>query len=146
MSSSVVRAWFRSRVDDTPGVVGCPFFDTLNKIPSKKDLSDVDVWCTLEFAGATEERITLGEPATFLENGQVNILVLGKSGRGDAVVLEYAEKLRDLFVRVHTGIPNGSGTGYVHIDAADPPNTDATESGDWFLASVSCAYTFEFTR
>lgn len=146
MSSVAVRDWFRARVV-TPGITGCPYHDTVNKVPDKRILSDLPIWCTLEFQNPVESRLTIGPSATFLENGQVNVIVLGKSGKGDRPVLEKAELFRQLFQMVHVQIPNvPSGIGYLHIDAPEPPSTDATESGDWFLASVSCAYTFEVTR
>lgn len=145
VASKAVRDWFRSQVS-SPGVSGCPFHDTVNRVPDKRTLSDLPVWCTLEFQNPIESRVTLGPEATFVENGQVNVIILGKSGKGDGPVLEKAELFRQMFQVVHVQVPNGPGVGYLHIDAPEPPSTDATESGDWFLASVSCAYTFEVTR
>lgn len=146
MASVAVRNWFRSKVT-SPGISGCPYHDTVNRVPDKRTLSDLPIWCTLEFQNPIESRLTLGPQATFVENGQVNVIVLGKSGKGDAPVLAKAELFRQMFQSIHEQVMDGPVVlGYMHIDAPEPPSTDATESGDWFLASVSCAYTFEVTR
>lgn len=142
MSSLAIRNWFRTElVSRVPTV---PYKDTVNKDPNPKNLPDV--WMTLEFATSSERRISLGNPACWREFGEVQIIVLGKSGLGDTAVLTAAEAVRAAFqnVREQISLPGG-GNGSLVFDA-DTPNTDATENGNWFLASVSCSYTLDTVR
>jgi len=141
MSSIVVRNWFRSQI--VTRVPSYPYFDTINKTPNHENLPDL--WLTMEFANSSEQRISLGSPACWREFGEVTIIVLGKSGKGDVPVLTAAEVVKTAFENVHLMIPVGAGQGKLVFDA-DVPNTDATENGNWFLASVSCSYTFDTYR
>lgn len=142
MSSRAIRAWFRTFLPAT--VPGIPYIETVNIAPNPKNLPDV--WATLEFSNASEQRLTLGTTAIFREYGMVNVVVLGLSGRGDDGVIEAAEAYRAALQNVSEQVAVGSEFGTLRIDAAEPPNTDATESGNWFLASVSCSYTFDVVR
>lgn len=144
MSSIAVRTWFRNAVVARAPTI--PYFDTINRMPDPRTLADLAIWDTIEFSDATEQRLTLGGRAIFKEYGQVSIIVLGLSGRGDDAVLTAAELLRSAFMDVRVQLVVGAETGTLRIDAPDPPNTDSTESGNWFLASVSCPYTLEVTR
>jgi len=138
MSSKAIRDWFRSElVTRVPTV---PYFDTVNTIPENKNLPDL--WCTLEFNGATEQRISLGSRACFREFGEVQIIFVGRSGRKDDAVIDAAEQVRQQFFGINAHFSDGDLT----LDAAGPPNTDATENGNWFLGSVSCAYVFDTIR
>lgn len=142
MSSRVVRQWFRAQVPlRVPSV---PYRETINSSPDPRNLPDL--WVTLEFANASEQRLTLGTRAIFREFGVVNIVVLGKSGKGDDTVLQAAELFRAAFSTVAETLAVGAGTGDFKIDTPEPPNTDQTESGNWFLASVSCSYTLDVVR
>jgi hypothetical protein len=105
-----------------------------------------DLWATLEFSNASEQRLTLGGQAIFREYGMVNVIVLGLSGRGDSAPMQAAELFRTALSGISLQIPVGIQFGDLRIDAAEPPNTDSTESGNWFLASVSCSYTFDVVR
>jgi hypothetical protein len=142
MSSLVVRQWFRNRI--VLAVPSIPFLDTVNQIPNPKNLPDL--WATIEFTNASEQRLTLGQNAIFRELGQVSIAVLGLSGKGDNAVVAAAELYREAFSAIAESVVVGAGLGYMRIDAAEPPTTDPTESGNWFLGSVSCAYTFDVVR
>lgn len=125
-------------------VPGIPYLETVNQTPNQKNLPDL--WATLEFSNVSEQRLTLGPNAIFREIGQVNIAVLGLSGRGDSTVVSAAELYRAAFSSISERVVIGSGFGDMRIDAAEPPTTDPTESGNWFLGSVSCAYTFDVVR
>ena len=142
MSSRPVRQWFRSTLAAVPG--GVPFKETVNSTPNPKNLPDL--WVTVEFQNSSEQRMTLGSRALFREYGTVNIVILGLSGRGDEDVLAEAERYRSAFSNISTQLTAGVEEGTLRIDAPEPPNTDATESGNWFLASVSCPYTFDVVR
>jgi hypothetical protein len=142
MSSRAVRTWFRTFVPATVPTV--PYVETTNKAPDPQNLPDT--WCTLEFSGATEERLTLGTTPIFREYGNVNVIVLGLSGRGDDTILQAAELLRTALTGISLQIPVASTVGELRIDAPEPPNTEPTESGNWFLASVSCSYTLDVVR
>jgi hypothetical protein len=145
VSSKAARNWFRSYlVAQVPSV---PYVDTVNRAPDPSSLPDV--WFTLEFSNASEQRLTLGVPALFREFGVVDVVVLGLSGRGDDIPVDTAELFRSALQDIRLQIPvtdSVGGNGDLRIDAAEPPNTDATESGNWFLASVSCAYTLDVVR
>lgn len=142
MSSRPVRQWFRTTLAAVPG--GVPFKETVNSMPNPKGLPDL--WATVEFQNSSEQRMTLGGRALFREYGTVNIVILGLSGKGDEDVLDAAELYRSAFSNISVEIPAGAEVGTLRIDAPEPPNTDATESGNWFLASVSCPYTFDVVR
>lgn len=142
MSSRVVRSWFRAFLPAT--VPAIPYVETVNSAPNPKNLPDV--WSTVEFSNASEQRLTIGTTAIFREYGMVNVIVLGLSGRGDDDVMEAAETYRAALQNITEQIAVDAAFGTLRIDAAEPPNTDATESGNWFLASVSCAYTFDVVR
>ena len=143
MSSAVIRTWFRTEIASRAPSI--PYLDTVNKIPSTQNLPDL--WTTLEFQFASEERLSLGTQALFREYGLVQVIVLGLSGKGDTDVITAAETLRVAFQSVSATIDLGGGnTGVLRIDAPEPPTTDSTESGNWFLASVSCPYTFDVVR
>lgn len=142
MSSRAVRQWFRGFAP--AAVPSIPYFDTVNSMPDPKNLPDV--WFTLEFANASEQRLTLGSQAIFREFGIVNIVVLGLSGKGDAAPMAAADLFYAAFLNIRQQIPVAATIGDLRIDAAEPPNTDATESGNWFLASVSCSYTCDVVR
>lgn len=142
MSSRAVRQWFRAQIVARAPTL--PYHDTVNKTPAQANLPDL--WSTIEFSNAAEQRLTLGASAIFREYGQVTLIVLGLSGRGDDAVVQAAEALRAAFDGVSVQVAVGAEFGTLRIDAPDPPNTDATESGNWFLASVSCPYTFDVTR
>ena len=126
----------------SPGVSGVPYHDTINTMPEPKVLTALVSWCTLEFMAPTEQRLTLGAPGLFRESGQVHVLVLTKSGKGDEAAVEASEAFRALF----TGINLDTGGGRLTIDAPEPPSTEPTESGNWFLASVICSYTYDVVR
>ncbi len=142
MSSRAVRQWFRAFLPATVPTI--PYVETVNTAPNPKNLPDV--WSTLEFPNASEQRLTIGVQALFREYGMVNVIVLGLSGRGDDAAIEAAEEIRAALQGIAVQVPVGAQFGTLRIDAAEPPNTDATESGNWFLASVSCSYTFDVVR
>jgi len=142
MSSRAVRQWFRTFVP--AAVPSVPYLETINSMPNPQNMPDL--WTTLEFANASEERLTIGANPIFREYGMVNIIVLGLSGRGDGDPMDAAELYRAALQGIAVQIPVGAQFGDLRIDAAEPPNTDATESGNWFLASVSCSYTLDVAR
>lgn len=142
MSSRAVRQWFRTFLPAT--VPAIPYVETVNSAPSPKNLPDL--WATLEFANASEQRLTIGTTAIFREYGMVNVIVLGLSGRGDDAIMEAAEAYRTALQNISEQVAVGAQFGTLRVDAAEPPSTDATESGNWFLASVSCSYTFDVVR
>jgi hypothetical protein len=125
-----------------------PYLDTVNSIPNNKNLPDL--WCTLEFSNATEDRISLGSPACYRELGEVTIVFVGRSGRQDDAVIDAAEIARKEFFHVNKRVQlvgtDPPEYGDLTLDAAGPPNTDATENGNWFLGSVSCPYVFDTVR
>ena len=126
-------------------VPSVPYVETTNTMPDPTNLPDV--WATLEFSNASEQRLTIGAQPIFREYGLVNVIVLGLSGRGDEAPMQAAELYRAALQNISAQVPLGPGqTGSLRIDSAEPPNTDATESGNWFLASVSCSYTFDVVR
>jgi hypothetical protein len=139
--SPTVRKWFRDELG-----VRLPeysYFDTINSTPDRKELPPL--WLTLEFSGASDQRISLGSPSCWREYGEVQIVVLGKSGKSDEDVLIAAEAVRMAFFDVAESVPLTVGTGHLKF-SADVPNTDTTENGNWFFASVSCAYTFDTVK
>jgi hypothetical protein len=142
MSSRAVRQWFRTFLPTA--VPTLPYVETVNSAPNPQNLPDA--WATLEFPNASEQRLTLGTSALFREYGMVNVIVLGLSGRGDDTIMEAAEAVRSALQGIAVQVAVGDQFGTLRIDAAEPPNTDATESGNWFLASVSCSYTFDVVR
>lgn len=142
MSSRAVRQWFRSFVP--AAVPSVPYYDTVNRMPDPTALPDV--WVTLEFANASEQRLTLGKRSVFREFGIVNVVVLGLSGKGDDAPMLAAELFRTALQEIAVQLSVGAEVGTLRIDAPEPPNTDATESGNWFLASVSCSYQFDVVR
>lgn len=143
MSSSAIRNWFRTQV--IARVPSVPFIETVNVVPPNKNLPNL--WSTLEFSSSTETRVSIGSRACFRETGEVVIIVLGLSGRGDTAVISAAELFRSAFFNVRESLALGGGEfGSLVLDAAEPPNTDSTENGNWFLASISCAYTFDTVR
>lgn len=142
MSSRAVRVWFRAQI--VARVPTLPYYDTVNSTPNQRNLPTL--WSTIEFSNAAEQRLTLGGRAIFREFGQVTLIVLGESGRGDDLVVQQAEALRTAFTAATAILAVGAESGVLRVDTPDPPNTDSTESGNWFLASVSCPYTFDVTR
>lgn len=143
MSSKVVRTWFREQIPLR--VPSIPFFETINKEPPTQNLPSL--WFTVEFTNPQEQRISLGERACWRETGQVGFVVLGRSGKGDDAVLDAAELIREAFRNSRPVLTVAPGEpGYLVIDGVEPPDTDVSESGNWFLASLSCPYTFDFVR
>jgi hypothetical protein len=118
-----------------------PYIDTVNSTPSPKNLPDL--WVTLEFNVPSEERLSIGPNALFREFGVVNVVVLGLSGRGDDAVVQAAEVFKAGFQFRNATLSVGAESGVLRIDTVDPPSTELSESGNWFLCSVTCAYTLD---
>ncbi len=136
MSSRAVRQWFRAQMPLVAPDV--PFIDTVNTMPNPKNLPDL--WATLEFNVPSEERLTIGSNPLSREYGVVNVVVLGLSGRGDDAVVQAAEVFKNGFAFKNEMLPVGATFGALRIDNVDPPSTELSETGNWFLCSVSCAY------
>jgi len=144
MAHPAVRNWFRSQL--VTRVPSIPYIDTINKAPNPENLPDI--WVTMEFANSSEQRVSLGSPACWREFGEATFIVLGKSGKTDVPVLTAALTIRTAFLEVRemiavAGVVNGQGK---LVFDADTPNTDSTENGNWFLASVACSYTLDTYR
>lgn len=110
----------------------------------KPPSNSLEPWLAVQFAPATEEPITLGEPGqrTYREVGTFFLHVVVPSGTKTRVALTYGESIRNHFA--------AKQFGGVTTYTADPPATQkgATiqTSGNWFGATVAVDYDFDFTR
>lgn len=146
MSSMVFREWFRGQL--TGLLPDAPFKETLNSIPELTSPTKVTLWVTAEFENAGSNRASLGEKQViFRETGQVNVLVIGLSGKGDGPVGNAGEQVRNHFreLRGSLSVP-GALAAYYELGEPSPPDTAPNEDGNWFICAVSCPYKFDVYR
>lgn len=146
MSTSALRDWFRNELQAL--VPEAPYKETLNVFPDLRTPEKATLWLTLEFENAVSVRSSLGRvQALFRETGQVNIIVLGLSGKGDGPVVQVAEQVRNHFreLRGSLVIP-GTHAAYYELGELSPPDTAPTEDGNWFMCAVSCPYKLDLYR
>lgn len=146
MTNPVLRGWFREQVDGL--IPEAPYKETLNAIPALKTDPKTTLWTTIEFENAVSTRQSLGtKQVLFREVGQVNIVVLGLSGKGDSIVTGVATRIADHF-REYRGQLTITGTiaAYYEIGEPSPPDTAPTEDGNWFMCVVSCPYKLDVYR
>ena len=141
MSAGLVRAAFRSflAAEIAADRVSAPYLETINV--TTESPSRPAEWCTLDFAGAEEEPITLpaGGIRGYRETGTVFAHAMTEANKGDARAVEIADEIRAAFRDTDLG------DGIV-VETTSPPNTgDGKPDGRVFRAIVEITYRFDFT-
>jgi hypothetical protein len=141
MSSEAVRASMRAAVAaKAPSV---PYFDSVNR--SERTLNDTqplpDVWLTLEFDMERRGPVTMGSRPWVEEAGTATVVVLGKSGRGDADVASAASDLSRAFDGWRDPVID------LWIETAGAPQPQPLEGmGEWWALAVPLRYIHQSRR
>lgn len=111
-----------------------PLIATLNQRPSI--LPPVHV--SLEHDYSAVDRITIGRPALFREDGVMLIVVNTPSGKGDSVSETLVSKIRDAFHNYYI-----EHFRVLNVDSAVIPEPD---NGNFFQVKISVQYQFDFFK
>ncbi|MEM9043514.1 MAG: hypothetical protein AAGC81_02380 [Pseudomonadota bacterium] len=142
MSAGVVRTAFRDHLAASIVLnsVSAPYIETLNSTTDTADRPDE--WCTLDFAGAEEEPISLGNAPgdrAFRETGTVFAHAMAEANKGDDRAVEIADEIRAAFRDVNLGVG-------IQVETVSPPDTgEGKPDGRVFRAIVEITYRFDFT-
>jgi hypothetical protein len=112
------------------------YIDTINRsLPYNPPLPLPAVWGTLQFEVTTRRQLTMGTNPWVEEIGVVNIIILAKSGHGDASAVEEATNA----MRIWDGWYASGGD--IYFQNVHAPRQLLEESqGDWVLFVVPCDY------
>jgi hypothetical protein len=135
MSSSVVRSAFRNAI-----VAQFPAVEYVETLGTNVDNEDLPaLWMTAGFAAMGQERLCIGHPSYWEENGVVRILVAGESGSGDGAVVTQADAVVNYFRNWQ--VP----AEMLRVTGVQPPSDTEDESdGKWLFVSVDVFYTRGF--
>jgi hypothetical protein len=120
VSADAVRDAFRAAVAPLLAPT-FTYVESVNLAESTKDLPPN--WYTLDFLPATDNRISLGLPALFREQGRVVVLIFTPHQTQDASAVDAAETVRAAMANWF------DPTGMIRVEAAQPP-TDL-DGGDF---------------
>jgi hypothetical protein len=138
MSNAAIRAAARAMVADVswPAI---PFHETESTEPDPAAIDSLALWCSLQFELFDTEPLCVGpRPKDFRETGQVSVVVLAISGRGDAAAVAAAESARDA-VNAWDGWPAG-----FHSEAVSAPkNFGFDADGNWLRFDVEIPYSYD---
>lgn len=111
-----------------------PYFET---IATPLDLNTApDLWVSLEFPPVTAARVSLGYPACMRETGFVVVHVLGRSGVGDAVPVDFADFLIPFFDQPYIAD--------VRLTGVQPLGLGPTDIGEWVDVTFQVGYTWDY--
>lgn len=114
-----------------------PYIETVNSRPVQTPKADSE-WMTAEYDYSGIDRITIGSPALYREQGTVTVVGMVPSGSGLDRAMELAERIRDLFW--------GYYTESIRIDEVGSGVVYKPDSGNFFLIRVPVPYVFDFYR
>ena len=122
-----------------------PFQPTIGVLFQSKDLPEV--WSTLEFSDAANQRLTIGTRAIWREFGSFSIVLLGKSGFGTDALLMLGQRVTDKLQDMQERLLEYNGiSGTLRLDSVGVPNTEDYEDGNWLITTVACVYTYDSVR
>lgn len=112
------------------------FVDTINRsLPQNPPLPLPDVWGTLQFNVDSRRHLTLGKRPWVEELGICNIIILARSGHGDAPGTTVGDAVMRAWDCWNNGTPN---VMFQNVSAPDALDVEA--QGDWYGFLVACAY------
>ena len=143
MTSSVVKAYAEQIVRTV--VPNAPFQDTIGVLWKVKDLPEV--WSTIEYSDAINQRLTVGPKAIWREQGSFTVVLVGKSGFGVDALQRMGESVTDLLQDKQQRLIEDRGiSGMFRFDSVGLPNPDQFEDGNWILCEIVCVYTYDSVR
>ena len=116
MSARYVRNTFRGWC----GTLAIPFYDTINFHQNPKD----DLWCTVMFDPAQRTRLTFCDHQE--EDGEIELMLCGKPGIGDDIVIEALENAVDVIMSKADALGRFVITDYGPIEDASFGDADTT--------------------
>ena len=137
MSSASVRAAFRTQVAGLLSGSGFDFIESVNRAESVTELPQR--WYTLDFAVAGDQRMSLGVPTLFREQGTVTVVIFTEQNIEDAAATNAAEVVR-------AALANWNALdGHLHVQQAAPPADLAGGDfrGSFYGVMVDIGYTFD---
>jgi hypothetical protein len=113
------------------------YIDTINRsLPTKPPLPLPDVWGTLAFAVTDRRPLTMGANPWVLERGTATIIIVARSGHGDAAGIAAATQA------MHAWDGWTDATGNMEFSTVGAPDELESEAdGNWKLFAVACSYT-----
>lgn len=131
MTSPYVSSAIKNILLYVPGTV---FKETVNTRP--EDMPSGAIWTSLENDFSKTTRITLGSPATFREEGNVNVLVQVRAGTGTVAIYSAVELIRrSLF---------GYYDAKLAIDEVDSGTDHIPDDGVFFQVRIPVPYKYDF--
>lgn len=136
MSSTVVRSNFRTALDSQLAREE-QYIDSIAMYADPENLPER--FLSLEFLGATEDRIGLGTPTCWRERGTCRIWVAGLAGSGDNAVTSRADQVKDYFR--NWGVP---AMQLRTVGITPPTQLNFRSSGRWFSVVVDVTFQRDF--
>lgn len=133
MSAETVVQIFKDRLQNNLPA-GFQFVETLNVRPG----SLPERFISLEYDYSSTDRITLGTPTQFRENGSITVQVKIPSGKGEAELRSVIEVLRDLF--------HNYDVGFYHTVAVGSAAVRDSDNGNFAEMIFSVVYWFDFFK
>lgn len=137
MSANAVRDAFRAALSSLLVPSGFAFIESINLAESTRDLPSQ--WYTLDFAPATDNRISLGQPTLFREQGRVSVLIFTPHQTQDAAGVTAAEVVRQAMANWV------DPTGMIRVESAQPAaDMDGGDfRGSFYGIAVDLFYAFD---
>jgi hypothetical protein len=115
------------------------YIDTINRsLPQNPPLPLPDVWGTLAFTATDRRHLTMGANPWVLERGTATIILVARSGHGDADGIAAATQA------MHAWEGWCDATGDIEfLSVGAPTEIDTEADGNWKLFAVACSYTVQ---
>ena len=136
MSSSLIRSLFRTALDSQLAREE-QYVDAIAMQAESEDLPER--FLSLQFLGATEDRISIGTPSCWRERGTCRVWVVGLAGDGDAAVTSRADQVKDFFR--NWGVPAAQLRA---VGITPPTQLNFRSAGRWFSVVVDVAFQRDF--
>lgn len=129
----------------TQVVPEAPFQPTIAVLYQQKNLPEV--WSTLEFSDAANQRLTIGHRAIWREFGSFSIVLVGKAGFGTEALLTLGQRVTDVLQdKQERLVEYNDISGMMRLDSVGVPNTEDYEDGNWLITTIACVYTYDSVR
>jgi hypothetical protein len=137
MPSAAVKAAVDARLATWSHIGDCPQHDI-------NDLSDAPAnqFLDVEYPVANEERINLGVPALYREEGAIRFVIYVAALTGVAAALGYADEIRDLF-RDKNDFP---GIDLTTFEASPPVFDSSISTRGYYPAPFVVPYHFDYEK
>jgi hypothetical protein len=137
MSANAVRDVFRAALSTLLVPDGFQYVESVNLAENTRDLPNK--WYTLDFLPSTDNRISLGVPALFREQGRVAVAIFTPQQTEDDDAVTAAEIVRQQMAQFR------DPTGMIRVDSAQPA-TDLDGGdfrGSFYGITVDLLYSFD---